>query len=155
MRRERSTATLAYTRHPPSLPPWVARSTKVASRSGSNTIWVCTKSAPAATLRPSRASWASWSPRNGRAPQPRGAREDGAPPRGEGGGAHDLRTQGQPVAVAAGDVDDGGNALLSGQRDGGKWGHARLAGVVVGQADQVDVRGERGDAVAHPGGVRP
>ncbi len=77
MRAVRITGTLAWTRQSPSLPPSAARSRKSDRPAGSNTIWVWRKSAPAATLRPSRASSASTSGRNGSATQPR-ARSWGA-----------------------------------------------------------------------------
>ena len=90
MRAVRITGTLAWTRQSPSLPPSAAWSRKPARAAGSNTIWVWTKSAPAATLRPSRASSASLSGPNGSATQPRAS---------SAGAAHSLASASSLVVV--------------------------------------------------------
>ena len=53
----------------------------------------------------------------------------------ERGGAHDLRLQRKPVAVAARHVHDRPDALLAGESHSRQRRHSRLAGVVVGQPE--------------------
>jgi hypothetical protein len=54
------------------------------------------------------------------------------------GGAHDLRSQRQPVAIAARDVDHGRHALFARERDRRERRHPRLPGVIVGETDHID-----------------
>jgi hypothetical protein len=62
--------------------------------------------------------------------------------------AHDLGLQGKPVAIAAGNVDDCPHALLPRERYRSQRRHPRLAGVIVGQPDDVDGVGQNSDPVA-------
>jgi hypothetical protein len=67
--------------------------------------------------------------------------------------AHDLGLQRKPVAIAAGNVDDCPHALLARERYRSQRRHPRLAGVIVGQADDVDGVGQHSDPVADARGV--
>ena len=66
------------------------------------------------------------------------------------GGAHDLRLQRKPVAVAAGNVHDRPDALLAGESHSRQRRHSRLAGVVVGQPDDIDGVSQNSDPITHP-----
>ena len=68
--------------------------------------------------------------------------------------AHDLGLQGKPIAIAAGDVDDGPHALLPRESYRSKRRHPRLASVVIGQPDQVDRVGQYRDPLPHSRPVR-
>ena len=62
--------------------------------------------------------------------------------------AHDLGLQGKPVAIATRNVDDCPHALLSRERYRSQRRHPWLAGVIVGQPDDVDSVGQNSDPVA-------
>ena len=61
--------------------------------------------------------------------------------------AHDLGLQGKPVAITAGNMDDCPHALLPRERHRSQRRHPRLAGVIVGQPDDVDGVGQNRDPV--------
>jgi hypothetical protein len=62
--------------------------------------------------------------------------------------AHYLGLQGEPVAIAARNVDDCPHALLARERYRSQRRHSWLAGVIVGQPDDVDRVGQNSDPVA-------
>jgi hypothetical protein len=62
--------------------------------------------------------------------------------------------QRQAVAVAAGNVHHSADSLLARKRDRRQRRHPSLAGMVIGQRDDVDSVSQRRDPLAHPQRVR-
>jgi len=62
--------------------------------------------------------------------------------------------QGKAVAVAAGDVNHGPDALFARECNGRERRHPRLAGVIVRQRDQVHAVRQSGDPLANPPRIR-